>query len=186
MLSNRTWKTWWEKQEKLPLWMLTDPTKMKGELLVCESNLSNYPCLQRLVLIHVSALKQSGRVCISQWHEECHLQAWWDRTEWTEAENLWGQQKVSCFGFFFWHLPKPLPSITDKWFQHITRCKTTICFYKFLNAKHLFVRFKGANSFFKNFILTFDRARFAVFPVSSLKAKLNCLLALVSYLANHD
>lgn len=57
------------------------------------------PCLQSSVLIHVSALKQSGRVCISQWHEECHRQAWWDRTEWTEAENLWGQQKVSCFYF---------------------------------------------------------------------------------------
>lgn len=34
MLWNRTWKTWWEKQVKLPLWTLTDPTKMKGELFL--------------------------------------------------------------------------------------------------------------------------------------------------------
>lgn len=45
-----------------------------------------------------------GRVCISQRHEECHLQAWRDRTEWTQAENLWGQQKVSCFFFLTQHL----------------------------------------------------------------------------------
>lgn len=58
----------------------------------------------------------------------------------------------------------------------MTRCKTTTCFYKFVNAEHLFVRFRGANSFFLNFILPFDRARFAEFPVSSLKAKLTACL----------
>lgn len=38
---NRTWKTWWEKQAKLPLWTHTGLTKMKGEFLSRSCNYSN-------------------------------------------------------------------------------------------------------------------------------------------------
>lgn len=34
MLHHRTWKTWWGKLERSPLWMPTEPTRMKGEVSV--------------------------------------------------------------------------------------------------------------------------------------------------------
>lgn len=94
---NRTWRTWWGKQGKLPLWTLTDPPKTKGELLFFE--LSLFVFLMWTVCPLISLFMQGGWVCIPQWHEECHIQAWWDRTEWSQTEDVWGQQKVRFFLF---------------------------------------------------------------------------------------
>lgn len=88
----RIWRTWWGRWEKWPLWMHTGPRRMRGKIAQDVRIRRCSDCYMILMQLSWFVLQRGG-VFFTQWYEECHWQAGWNRSEWTQTQAVRGSQE---------------------------------------------------------------------------------------------